>query len=245
MRGSTRPKSASSSSRTPRRKRGHRRTTVRAYWSRHMHCASRPARCWSAPRALEPLDRAIRSWSGSGPGLLSVHHASTLRQQACKAEAAAAQPLSQPQPQPQPQLQPQPQSQADAQARATAQHAKAKEAQAEYHRLQHHFAQLQQHGRVKGPPWQCQSSAPVAPPQGTPAGSGQLGTPTGGGMGPSGVQSLPSKPAALKVAIQLRLAPQGAAAAVATGSVGCGRGAAGDAATAAAGPQGPGEHRAP
>ena len=72
------------------------------------------------------------------------------------------------------------QAQADAQARAAAQHAKAKQAQAEYHRLQHHFAQLQQHGRVKGPPWQCPSLA-VAPPQVTPVGSGQLGTPTGEG----------------------------------------------------------------
>ena len=44
------------------------------------------------------------------------------------------------------------QAQADAQARAAAQHAKAKQAQEEYQRLQHHFAQLQQHGRVKGPP---------------------------------------------------------------------------------------------
>ena len=81
--------------------------------------------------------------------ILSVHHAITVLQQACNAEAAVAQPLPQPQPQPQPQ---QSQPQSDAQARATAQHAKAKQAQAEYERLQHHFAQLQQHGKVKGPP---------------------------------------------------------------------------------------------
>ena len=105
-------------------------------------------------RALEPLDR-VR------PGLLSVHHAFTvLRQQACKAEAAVAQllPQSQPLPQsltqslPQPQSQPQPQPLSDAHARVAAQHAKAKQAQAEYERLQRHFAQLQQQGRVKVPP---------------------------------------------------------------------------------------------
>ena len=107
--------------------------------------------------------------------------------QAHMVEAPAAQPLPQPQPEPQlqPQLQPQPQPQpqphadahadahAVAQARVVAQHAKTKQAQAEYRRLQLHFAQLQQHGRVKGPPRQCPSSA-VAPPQGTPVGSGQL-----------------------------------------------------------------------
>ena len=60
------------------------------------------------------------------------------------------------------QAQAQAQAQARARARAVAQHAKAKQAQAEYQRLQHHFAQLQQHGRVIGPP-QCLSSA-VAPP---------------------------------------------------------------------------------
>ena len=57
-----------------------------------------------------------------------------LRQQACKAEL----PVALPQPQPQ----------TDAKARAVAQHAKAKQAQEEYRRLQYHFAQLQQHGRV-------------------------------------------------------------------------------------------------
>ena len=184
--------------------------------------------------------------------ILSVHHAITvLRQQACKAEAAEAQPLPQSQPLPQllpqpqslPQPQPQPQPLSDAHARVAAQHAKAKEAQAEYERLQHHFAQLQQHDRVKGPPWQCQSSA-IAPPQGTPIGSKQLGTPTGGEMGPLGVQSLPpSRPPPWSPS-KLRFALQGAAAAVATGSVGCGRGAAGDASTAAASSKGSGEHRA-
>ena len=84
--------------------------------------------------------------------ILSVHHAITVLQQACNAEAAAAQPLPQPQQQQPQQSQPQPQPQSDAQARVTAQHAKAKQAQAEYERLQHHFAQLQQHGKVKGPP---------------------------------------------------------------------------------------------
>ena len=58
LRVSTRPRSASSSRQTSQWKRGHRRVTARAYWSRQVHCASRPARCWSAPRALEPLDRA-------------------------------------------------------------------------------------------------------------------------------------------------------------------------------------------
>ena len=51
LRVSTRPRSASSSRRTPRWKRGHRRTTTRAYWSRLARCASRPARYWSAPRS--------------------------------------------------------------------------------------------------------------------------------------------------------------------------------------------------
>ena len=50
------------------------------------------------------------------------------------------------------QAQAQAQAQAEAQARVAAQHAKAKQAQAEYRRLQLHSAQLQQHGRVKGPP---------------------------------------------------------------------------------------------
>ena len=64
-----------------------------------------------------------------------MHHLTIgLRQQACKAEPPAALP--------------QPQPQTDAQARAVAQHAKAKQAQLEYRRLQYHFAQLQQHGRV-------------------------------------------------------------------------------------------------
>ena len=91
-------------------------------------------------------------------GLLSVHHAITvLRQQACKAEAAVAQllPQSQPLPQSLPQSLPQPQQPqplSDAHARVAAQHAKAKQAQAEYERLQRHFAQLQQQGRVKVPP---------------------------------------------------------------------------------------------
>jgi hypothetical protein len=64
-----------------------------------------------------------------------------------------ARPLPQPQPQPRLQSQPQsqPQPEADARARADAQHAKAKHAQTEFRRLQHHFAKLQQHGRVKSP----------------------------------------------------------------------------------------------
>ena len=66
---------------------------------------------------------------------------------------AQSQAQAQPQPQAQSQADAQAQAQADAQARAAAQHAKAKQAQEEYQRLQHHFAQLQQHGRVKGPPW--------------------------------------------------------------------------------------------
>ena len=92
-----------------------------------------------------------------------MHHPITVLRQACKAEAAAAQPLPQPQPQPlsQPQPKSQLQQQADAQARAAAQHAKAKQAQAEYRRLQHHFVQQQQHGRIKGPPWQCPGSVPA------------------------------------------------------------------------------------
>ena len=64
-----------------------------------------------------------------------MHHLTiVLRQQACKAEPPAALP--------------QPQPLTDAQARAVAQHAKAKQAQDEYRRLQYHFAQLQQRGRV-------------------------------------------------------------------------------------------------
>ena len=111
--------------------------------------------------------------------ILSVHHAITvLRQQACKVGAAAAQPLPQPQPPPQPQPltqpHPQPKPLSDAQARVAAQHAKAKQAQAEYERLQHYFAQLQQNGKVKGPPWQFPA---VAPPQGITDGSGQPSTP--------------------------------------------------------------------
>ena len=52
---------------------------------------------------------------------------------------------------PQPQSLPEPQSQslAEARARVDAQHAKAKHAQDEYRRLQHDFAQLQQHCRSK------------------------------------------------------------------------------------------------
>ena len=94
-------------------------------------------------------------------GLLSVHHAITvLRQQACNAEAAVVQLLPQSQPLPQllsqpqslPQPQPQPQPLSDAHARVAAQHAKAKQAQAEYERLQRHFAQIQQQGSVNVPP---------------------------------------------------------------------------------------------
>ena len=84
-----------------------------------------------------------------------MHHAITvLRQQACNAEAAVVQLLPQSQPLPQllPQPQPQPQPLSDAHARVAAQHAKAKQAQAEYERLQRHFAQIQQQGRVKVPP---------------------------------------------------------------------------------------------
>jgi hypothetical protein len=85
-----------------------------------------------------------------------------------------ARPLPQPQPQPRLQSQPQsqPQPEADARARADAQHAKAKHAQTEFRRLQHHFAQLQQHDRVKDP-----GRARLLPPrQGTPVGPGQLDT---------------------------------------------------------------------
>eukprot|EP00964_Phaeocystis_antarctica_P073593 scaffold45164_cov58-Phaeocystis_antarctica.AAC.3 len=68
--------------------------------------------------------------------------------QACKTEAAVAQPLMpQPQPQPQPQSQPQPQphadSYADAQAHVVFQRAKAQRAKAEYERLQYIFAQAE------------------------------------------------------------------------------------------------------
>ena len=42
----TKPRSASSSRRTPPRKRGLRRTMERAYWSRRAHCGSKPERCW-------------------------------------------------------------------------------------------------------------------------------------------------------------------------------------------------------
>ena len=169
-----------------------------------------------------------------------MHHPITVLRQACKAEAAAAQPLPQPQPQPlsQPQPKSQLQQQADAQARAAAQHAKAKQAQAEYRRLQHHFAQLEQLGRIKGPPWQCPGSA-FAPSQRTIISPGQLDTPGGHGR----PVILPPSQQPSKSPIQLRLVLQGAGAAVATGSVGCGRGAPRGAATAAEGPQGYGEHR--
>ena len=168
-----------------------------------------------------------------------MHHPITVLRQACKAEAAAAQPLPQPQPQPlsQPQPKSQLQQQADAQARAAAQHAKAKQAQAEYRRLQHHFVQLQQHGRIKGPPWQCPGSVPA--PGHMPS---ALGNSTLSG-GRNSVQLRPPSQPTSKSLIQLCLVLQGAGAAVATGSVGCGHGAEGGAATAAAGPQGYGEHR--
>ena len=86
-----------------------------------------------------------------------LHTITVLRQQACKTKAAAARPLLQPQPQPQPQPQaqpqpqPQPQLQTDAQAKAVAQHAKAQRAQAEFRRLQAHFAQLQHPSMAKCP----------------------------------------------------------------------------------------------
>ena len=87
-----------------------------------------------------------------------MHHSTTVpRQQAHKGPAALTQlqQQTQHQLQPEPQLQPQPQSQADAHANArvreAAQHAKATHAQAEYQRLQLHFAQLQQHDIVKCP----------------------------------------------------------------------------------------------
>jgi hypothetical protein len=102
--------------------------------------------------------------------MLSVHRAITV--QARKAEAPTARPL--PQPQPQPRLQSQPQShsqpEADARARADAQHAKAKHAQTEFRRLQHHFSQLQQHGRVKIPG----RARLLPPPQGTSLAQGNL-----------------------------------------------------------------------
>eukprot|EP00964_Phaeocystis_antarctica_P007051 scaffold3823_cov60-Phaeocystis_antarctica.AAC.4 len=68
--------------------------------------------------------------------------------QACKMQAAVAQPLvPQPQPQPQSQSQPQPQPQvdsyADAQAHVVFQRAKAQRAKAEYERLQYIFAQAE------------------------------------------------------------------------------------------------------
>ena len=74
------------------------------------------------------------------------------RQQACKAEAAAAvHPLRL---DPQPQSLPEPQSQSqslapEAWARVDALHAKTKQAQDEYRRLQLDFAQQQQHCRSK------------------------------------------------------------------------------------------------
>ena len=134
-----------------------------------------------------------------------MHHLTiVLRQQACKAEPSAALP--------------QPQPQTDARARAAAQHAKAKQAQLEYRRLQYHFAQLQQHGRVYKvhlgmalPETRLLRLLDACRLRATRA------------------------PTYLRLPIQLRLALQGAGAAVATGSVGCGRGAPGEAATAAAG----------
>ena len=73
------------------------------------------------------------------------------RQQACKAEAAAAvHPLRlDPQPQSLPEPQSQSQSPAEAWARVDALHAKTKQAQDEYRRLQLDFAQQQQHCRSK------------------------------------------------------------------------------------------------
>ena len=68
----------------------------------------------------------------------------------------------------------------------------------------------------------------------TPVGSGQLGRPF-----------TASKPAAPEAADSSCLALQGAGAAVAAGSVGCGRGVSGEAATAAAGPRREGQHCAP
>ena len=71
------------------------------------------------------------------------------RQQACKAEAAAAVHPLRLDPQPQSLPEPQSQSLAEARARVDAQQAKAKQAQDEYRRLQLDFAQQQQHCRSK------------------------------------------------------------------------------------------------
>ena len=91
---------------------------------------------------------AARIVSGSGLGLPHQCMHCATRQQACKAEAAAAvHPLRLPQPQSLPE--PQSQSLAEARARSDAQHAKAKQAQDEYRRLQLDFAQQQQHCRSK------------------------------------------------------------------------------------------------
>ena len=66
-----------------------------------------------------------------------------------------------------------------------------------------------------------------------------------------GVSALRKRPLGVQASraprlpIPFRLAIQGAAAAVATGSVGCGRGASGEAATAAEGPRREGQHCAP
>ena len=48
-------------------------------------------------------------------------------------------------------------------------------------------------GMVKGPPWQCPSSAP-APQRGAPGGSSGLGTPPRAECGPLGAQLLPREP---------------------------------------------------
>ena len=122
-----------------------------------------------------------------------------------------------------------------------AQHAKAKQAQAEYERLQHHFAQIQQRNRLKGPTWQCLSLA-VAAPQGTSRWLWAIRHSQGESLGHKRPATASKSPPPSDVSIRLRLALQGAGAAGAAGSVGCGRGAAGGAATAAAGPRGVGEH---
>ena len=95
-------------------------------------------------------------------------------------KAAAARQLLQPQPKPQPQPQPQRQLQSqpqiDAQAKAVAQHAKAQRAQAEFRRLQVHFAQLQHPSMAKCPPLGSARDRLFCACSRHFVGSGQLGT---------------------------------------------------------------------
>ena len=148
----------------------------------------------SAARALELFK------GGLGSGLLSIiMQARTAEAPVTRLLPQPPQPHSQAQPHPQPHAQPQSQPQADARARVAAQHAKAKQAQAEFRRLQHRSAQLQQHDRVKGP------GRTRLLRLHTPVGSGQFHN--GEGYRASTVTA--SKLAALKVADPTSFGPPG------------------------------------